>query len=123
MQAGQLASKMQALGPFQSNLVVPSNDPSANNPLVQREEAQANGDGRDMVRIATRRSLRSSIRLRSLEACSLAASWIERVAAQDLATSTAFHIRLRDLLETARGPARASTQRSFLRSSKAHVRE
>ncbi|CAL1144038.1 unnamed protein product [Cladocopium goreaui] len=53
VKAGQLASKMQALGPFQSNLVVPSNDPSINNPLVHRQEP-AGDSGRDMMRTASR---------------------------------------------------------------------
>eukprot|EP00913_Durusdinium_trenchii_P031065 g29092.t1 len=53
VKANQLASKMQALGPFRSNLVVPSNDPSINNPLVPHEE-QSDDTGRDTMRTATR---------------------------------------------------------------------
>jgi len=55
VKATKAASKLQALGPFQSNLVVPSNDPSINNPLVHHQDESEPGDsGRDMLRLATR---------------------------------------------------------------------
>ncbi|CAJ1420202.1 unnamed protein product [Effrenium voratum] len=54
VKAGQMASKVQAQGPFRGNVVVPTNEVSRGNPLVRQDFPGEAEGSRDMTRTATR---------------------------------------------------------------------